>query len=64
MKLVSFGRLCARKATAGRRFARDPAMALATGATSTASWRSVTLLKVNKEDDGEKIWRFGPTAVV
>jgi len=48
---VSFRRLCPRIAASSGRFARDSAVARATGATSTATWRSFTLLKVNTEDD-------------
>lgn len=44
MKLVSFRRLCTREATACHRLARDTAIAGATGATSTASWRSFTAM--------------------
>jgi hypothetical protein len=54
MKLVSFRRLCTGETTASGRLARDTTIARATGATSTASWRSFTLFKVNTEDDGEK----------
>ena len=62
--LVSFRRFCSGGATAGGRFASDTAIALGGGATSTGSWGSFTLLKVNMEDDGEEICRFGPTAMV
>jgi hypothetical protein len=54
MKLVSFRRFCTGEATASGRLARNTAIAGATGATSTASWRSFTLFKVNTKDDGER----------